>query len=351
MESITRRALLAGMALSGLGLILAGCGSKAPSAASEPEKAAARPSATGATPAEAPATPQTRTDPAAQTEPTPAAAREATPVPPAAAYLAAVSGKAPDEITSAAIQAIGGMGRFVQAGADVIVKPNICNANRGPEYASTTNPVVVATLVKLALDAGARSVRVMDYPFSGSGRMAYISSGVEEAVKAVGGEMEEMNPAKFVQTDIPDGRDITSASFYQPILDADLIINVPIAKHHSLARLTLGGKNLLGVILDRGAIHRNMGQRVADLVSLVRPQLTVVDAVRMLMARGPTGGNLADVKDANTVIASHDIVAADAYATTLFGLKPEEISYVAASATMGLGEMDLGRLDVAEIRL
>jgi uncharacterized protein (DUF362 family) len=129
------------------------------------------------------------------------------------------------------------------------------------------------------------------------------------------------------------------------------VINVPIAKDHGLARLTLAGKNLLGVIENRGGMHRNIGQRIADLTSLVRPQLTVIDAVRILMANGPTGGNLDDVKQTDTVIASADQVAADAYATSLFGLQPSDISYITACADMGLGTMDLGAVKVEEISL
>jgi uncharacterized protein (DUF362 family) len=111
----------------------------------------------------------------------------------------------------------------------------------------------------------------------------------------------------------------------------------------------LGLKNLLGVILNPGRIHANLGQRTADLASLVRPSLTVVDAVRTLMNKGPTGGNLNDVRLTNTVIASHDMVAADAYAATLFDLKGEDIAYVASAAEMGLGTMDLSGLEIAEL--
>ena len=105
----------------------------------------------------------------------------------------------------------------------------------------------------------------------------------------------------------------------------------------------------VGVITNRYAIHRNLGQRVADLVSLVQPTLTIVDAVRILVAHGPTGGNLDDVRLTNTVIASHDIVAADAYAATLFGLAGADIPATAAGAEMGLGRIDLDGVRVEEI--
>ena len=265
------------------------------------------------------------------------------------AYLAVARGADPKAITRTALAAVGGMGRFVKSGDNVILKPNICVDYRSYEYGATTNPQVVAALVELCLEEGAKRVRVMDLPFGGSPESAYATSGIADAVKAAGGEMEVMNRAKFRETEIPQGRDISSWPVYQEILNADVVINVPVAKHHSLARLSLGAKNLLGVVLKPNQMHINLGQRTADLMSLVRPTLTVVDAVRTLMAHGPTGGNLDDVRMTNTVIASHDMVAADAYAATLFGLTGNEISYVKAAGEMGLGTLDLGNLKIEEI--
>lgn len=270
--------------------------------------------------------------------------------PPAdAAYLSVARGEDAAAITMAAVAALGGIERFVKSGDEVVIKPNICVAYHSYEYAATTNPVVVGTLVKLCRGAGAARVRVMDSPFGGTPEQAYEKSGIAAEVTAAGGEMEVMNPNKFRKTAIPEGRDITEWPVYQDALAADVVIDVPIAKHHSLARLTLGGKNLMGLIQNRSRMHANLGQRIADLTSLVRPTLTVVDAVRMLMAHGPTGGSLDDVKLANTIIASHDIVAADAYAATLFGMAGEEIAYVKAGADMGLGTLNLDSIKIEEV--
>jgi len=265
------------------------------------------------------------------------------------AYLAVARGSDPRAITRAAVAAVGGIERFVKSGDDVIVKPNICVDYRTYEYGATTNPDVVAVLVELCLEAGAKRVRVMDTPFGGGPKSAYARSGIADAVAAAGGVMEVMNRNKFKMTDIPDGRDITSWSVYQDVLTADVMIDVPIAKHHSLARLSLAGKNLLGVIQNPNKMHANLDQRVADLVSLVRPALTVVDAVRTLMKHGPTGGNLNDVRQRDTVIVSHDIVAADAYAATLFDLVGEDIGYIKAAAEIGLGTLDLQAIKIKEI--
>lgn len=264
------------------------------------------------------------------------------------AYLAVARGSDPAVITGAALAALGGIERFVHTDDDVIVKPNICVDYHPPEYAATTHPDVVAALVRLCLGAGARRVRVMDMPFGGTPESAYAVSGIEAAVREAGGQMEVMSPVKYARFDIPEGRDITAWEIYRDILTADVLINVPIAKDHSLARLSLGGKNLLGVVRQPNQMHRNLGQRVADLASLVRPSLTVVDATRILVAHGPTGGSLNDVEQADTVIACHDMVAADAYAATLFGLTGSDIAYVRAGAEMGLGTLDLQNVHIEE---
>ena len=263
--------------------------------------------------------------------------------------LVVARGGEPEELVRQAMLALGGMGRFVQPGYNVIIKPNICVAYHTYEYAATTNPWVVGTLVKLCREAGAARVRVMDSPFGGTPEEAYLRSGIQEQVQAAGGEMEIMSSFKYLTTDIPEGRDLRQWDFYDEVLNADLVIDVPIAKHHNLAKLTLAMKNLMGVISRRSAMHRNLGQRLADVSSLVRPGLVVVDAVRILMDNGPTGGNLDDVRKLDTVIATADIVAADSYAATLFGRQPLDLDYVRAGTEMGLGRSDLGNLRIEEL--
>jgi uncharacterized protein (DUF362 family) len=282
----------------------------------------------------------------------PAEAPQATEVTPhQGPYMAIARGPDPAAITAAAVDAVGGMARFVSNGDDVIVKPNMCVNHATYEYAATTNPIVVATLVRMALDAGAARVRVMDTPYTGNPETAYRTSGIYDAVIAAGGEMEIMSQVKYARFDVPDGRDIDSWSVYRDVIEADVLINVPIAKQHGSARLTLGAKNMMGIIQQPNQFHRNLHQRIADLATLVRPHLTVLDAVRILTAHGPGGGNLADVEKLDTVIASHDTVVVDAYATTLFGLTPDDIGYVRLCAEMGLGEADWSKVDVEEIAL
>jgi uncharacterized protein (DUF362 family) len=199
------------------------------------------------------------------------------------------------------------------AGDDVVLKPNTCTGYHGPEYAAATNPDVVGQLVRLCRAAGAARVRVMDSPFGSSAAEAYSTSGIKTAVEKAGGVIQLMAPARFRSYHIPEGRAIKEWPIYEDVLSCDVLIDVPIAKDRGLTRLTLGGKHLLP--LPR-----------AD-------------------ANGPTGGDLADVKKLDTVIAGRDMAAADSYAATLLDLSGADIPYVSAAAAMGLGEIDLHRVD------
>jgi len=274
-----------------------------------------------------------------------------TPMPGSEPDLVVARSGEPEALVRQAIAALGGMERFVPRDANVIVKPNICVAYNSYEYAATTNPWVVGALVKMCFEAGARSVRVMDYPFGGTAEEAYEVSGIAEQVKAAGGEMAIMSQMKYMPTEIPNALALNQPSIYDDILKADVLINVPIAKHHSLSRLTLGMKNLMGVIWDRPTLHFQLGDSLADLAGFIRPALTVVDAVRMLMANGPTGGFIDDVQQIDTIIASPDIVAADSYAVTLFDMNPEDLECITAGTAAGVGRSDLQNLRIEEFNV
>ena len=341
MSKLSRRDFLRylmSLSAAGAASYLSGCGSPQPAPTMESD------------PTTSASTPTTPPSAAATATPAPTSTTAAQPDKSESAYLAVARGLGSAELTRRAIAAVGGIERFVKQGANVIVKPNICNAYHGPEYASTTNPEVVAAIVALCVEAGAGRVRVMDYPFGGSAQNAYETSGIAQAVQAAGGQMELMNSLKYQEIEIPNAMALNKTKIYADILNADTVINVPIAKHHSMARLTLGLKNLMGVVLDRGALHASgLHKSIVDLSTVIKPQLTVVDATRVLVANGPTGGNLDDVRQMDTVIASADVVAADAYASTLFAMTGAEIDYIALADQRGLGTMNLTSIDIEEI--
>ncbi len=242
--------------------------------------------------------------------------------------------------------ALGGMGAFVKSGETVVVKPNI-GWDRTAEQGANTHPLVVRAVVEQCLEAGAKTVRIFDRTCNDP-RRCYVQSGIQEAVESLHSErvrIEHMDRRAYREFDIANGRDLKRWSFYQPALEADRFINLPVAKHHSISLLTLGMKNIMGVIGgNRGQLHRNIADSLVDINSVVHSTLTMVDATRILVANGPQGGRLEDVRVLDTLIASPDIVAADAYAATLFGHRPEQIPTIAAAAQRGLGTMDLARV-------
>ncbi len=251
-------------------------------------------------------------------------------------------------ITRKAINAVGGMKRFVKAGDVVVVKPNM-GWDRSPEQAANSHPLVVRAVVEECLAAGAKKVKVFDYTCNDP-RRCYVNSGIEKALKGIKGvECKQIEPERFKMTTL-NGQFLKEWELYDEALSANVFINLPVAKHHGLSKLTLGLKNIMGVMGgNRGFTHRNLAVALADVNSKLKSHLTVIDATRILTAHGPQGGNLADVTVLNKVIASTDIVAADAYATTLFGMKPADIAVTVAASKRGLGEMNLDRIKVVKV--
>jgi uncharacterized protein (DUF362 family) len=259
------------------------------------------------------------------------------------------NGKSPAEITRAAIDAFGGMGKFVSRGDVVVVKPNMA-WDRLPEQAANTNPEVVAAIVKLCFEAGAKKVKVFDRSVNDP-RRCYRQSGIADAAAALGAEVSHIDERRF--SDIPiKGQVLKSWPLYRDIIEADKIINVPVAKHHGLAKLTMAMKNWMGVMGgERGRIHQRIGESLSDVALVIKPTLTLLDAIRILTANGPQGGKLQDVKRLDTVVAGTDQVAIDSYGATLFGMKGSDLSYVKAGAAAGIGTMDLSRLKIKKLNI
>ena len=248
-------------------------------------------------------------------------------------------------ITRRAINAVGGIRRYVKAGDVVVVKPNI-GWDRSTEFAANSHPLVVRAVVEECLAAGAKKVKVFDRTCNDP-RRCYVNSGIEKALQGLKGvECKQVEMERFRMTTL-NGQFLKEWELYDEALSAHVFINLPVAKHHGLSKLTLGLKNIMGVMGgNRGFTHRNLAVALADVNSRLKTHLTVIDATRVLTAHGPQGGNLADVKVLNKVIASADIVAADAYATTLFGMQPADIAVTVAAHKRGLGQMNLDRIKV-----
>ena len=262
--------------------------------------------------------------------------------------VALAEGSDPGRITRKAIAALGGMGRFVRPGNTVVVKPNM-GWDRTPELAANTNPLVVVAVVDECLRAGAKKVKVFDRTCNDE-RRCYQSSGIESALKGMKNvEVKHLEEERFRKVAL-GGKALKEWELYGEALSADVFINVPVLKHHGLSKLTIGMKNIMGIMGgNRGSLHKQLDVALADVNAAFKTHLTVVDATRILTAHGPQGGDRRDVKVLNKVIASTDIVAADAYATTLFGLKPEDIAVTVTAHKRGLGEMRIDRMKIVKV--
>jgi len=258
--------------------------------------------------------------------------------------LAIVTGESPAAITREALAALGGMKRFIAKGDKVMIKPNI-GWDRTPELAATTNPEVLKTLVEISFEAGAKEVTVMDNTINQAQR-CYARSGIAEAAKSAGAKVPFVNEYRLKKMALK-GEWLKEWEVFTDFVETDKLINVPIAKHHSLSRLTMGMKNWLGAIGGaRNQLHQKIDEAMVDLAAFFKPQLTVLDAYRILTRNGPQGGRTSDIKLQKTVVAGIDPVAAETVAAGFFEIRSDELAYLRIAQKRGLGQTNLEKLTV-----
>jgi uncharacterized protein (DUF362 family) len=256
----------------------------------------------------------------------------------------------PTQLLHTALNEIGGMSSFISSGDVVVVKPNI-GWDKSPKYAANTNPDLVFEIIKECYHAGAKTVKVFDRSCNNP-RRCYRNSKIEEKAKAAGADVFQIRKNRFKDIKINNGEIIKEWPIYNDYLEADKVINVPIAKHHSLCHVSLGLKNLMGAMGgNRGSIHSHFETKLADINSEILPDLTILDAYRILIKNGPIGGNLSDVKLTKTVIASTCTVTVDFLALELFGLKLQEVGHIKMAVDRGLNRFDLENLNLNRIKL
>lgn len=259
--------------------------------------------------------------------------------------MTVVQGGEPQQLVQTAIENLGGMKRFIAAQDVVVVKPNIA-WDRVPEQAANTNPDVVAEVVRQCWQAGAKRVIVTDVSCN-EARRCFHRSGIEAAALAAGAEVLLPDPEKFREVNM-GGALLKNWPVFAPFLEADKIINIPVAKHHMLTGATLGMKNWYGILGgQRNQLHQQIHQSLVDLASFMLPTLTLIDCYRILLRNGPTGGNLEDVATKKTLVAGTDPVALDAYvAKAYWNLDPEHLPYLQMAANRSLGTVDYDTLHV-----
>ena len=260
----------------------------------------------------------------------------------------------PAQLLQAAMAPLGGMGRFVKKGQRVVIKANIAWA-RTPEQACTNNPELMMALIKMCYDAGAKRVAVWDHTCDNY-QFTFSRSGLKEAGQKAGADVLSGHGRNvYKQVEVPKGKKLKTAEVLRDVLESDVFINFPLPKQHFATELTLGMKNLMGILWDMEQLHKiDLHQCIADINTLRKPDLVVVDAIRILTTNGPKGPG--KTEDPGEVIASTDIVAVDAYGAAFFKnpktgkpYRPEEIRFVKYAYDLGLGEIDLSKVRVKKV--
>jgi len=271
--------------------------------------------------------------------------------------MVAVMGGEPAELLERALQEMGGIEKYVKKGQSVVIKPNI-GWDKKPEFGATTNPDLVAALVKQCFKAGAKKVTVFDRTCD-NWQKCYKSSGIEEAAKVAGATVLPGNDeAYYKEVTLPQGVKLKSTKIHQALLDADIWFNVPILKNHGGAAMTIAMKNYMGIVWDRGFFHANdLQQCIADVCTWEkRPALNIVDAYRCLSKTGPQGRSISDTSVLKTLIVSKDIVAVDTAAIELFNkninkMDINTVGHIANGEKLNLGTRDLSKLNIKRIKL
>jgi len=247
----------------------------------------------------------------------------------------------------ASLDAIGGIKRFVSPGETVTIKPNV-GWDRTPAQAANTSPILVGEMVSQCLEAGASRVIVTDVTCNDP-RRCFLRSGIKEAATSAGAEVIIPTDDDFIDTNL-GGELLTVWPVVQYFVRTDKLINMPIAKHHSLSSVTLGMKNLYGILGGhRNRLHQQIDQSIVDLAAFCRPTLTVIDATRVLLRSGPQGGSLDDVAIENSVICATDQVAADSRAAEFLGLTGDQVGHIVLAEKSGLGAIDYKSVGYAEV--
>jgi uncharacterized protein (DUF362 family) len=250
-------------------------------------------------------------------------------------------------LTRKMFESAGGVSSFIAKGDVVVIKPNISWA-QPPNLAATTHPEVLEAVIELCQEAGAKKIRIADHTIHDAKR-CFSVTGAGSVAEKTGAELVDPKPSYMKEMNLK-GERLKLWPVFTPLVEADKVINIPVAKVHGLSGLTLGMKNWIGAVGGRRpALHQDIHQTIADLAGFFNPTLTLIDATRVMIANGPSGGDEKDVKIMNRLILSNDPVAADAKAAALFGRNPLEIGFIKIAESRKMGTSDMGRLNQLQV--
>ena len=270
--------------------------------------------------------------------------------------LVAVMGGEPVEMLNKALEALGGIEKYIKKGQKVVIKPNIA-WDKTPEEAANTNPSLVAEVVKKCLAAGASQVVVFDHTCD-NWKATYVRSGIEEAARKAGAKVVAADlESYYEEVTLPSAVKLKKTKIHKELIACDVWINMPILKNHGGAKMSVSMKNYMGIVYDREYFHSNdLQQCIADVCTWEkRPVLNIVDAYRIMFQNGPRGKSAGDTALVKSLIISPDIVAADTAAISLFNqvktMSIDQVGHIGKGESLGIGTTDLKKLDVKQLKI
>lgn len=263
----------------------------------------------------------------------------------------------PALLVEKALESLGGAEKIVPSGASIFVKPNVGFYDKE----AATDPAVVVAAVNCLkraspsrIVAGESSVRGNDTEH------ALQVTGMRSIVGEAGVEVKDLRKDQEVNVSVPKGKAMSSVNVFKIVRDSSFIVDIPRLKRHSATTTTISLKNMMGTVPDseKGRFHQvNLNQCIADLNSVMRPSLVIIDATRVMTKRGPTGGIMVEL---NTVMASLDPVAADLVAAEeLFKAEGAtdptasagRVEHIRMAAELGVGVADRSKIEVMEVKV
>ena len=263
-----------------------------------------------------------------------------------AGKMVIAEGTDPEVLMNKGLASMGGIEQFVKKGNLVAIKPNF-SYTLGPEAAVTTNPLLVGALVRKCLQAGAREVRVVDHTF-GSGEGFLEASGIQSAVSSAGGRAFNINSHDNYRMVSVNQAILKEVDYSKDVLDADAFINIPILKQCRHTEITAGFKNLMGIVWDRGVFHQtDLNQTIAEVATVRKPTLTILDAIRGITANGPSGPG--PIKEWKQVIFGTDMLAVDAYGASLLNFNAVDVKHLVIAGKLGIGKLNWQSLNIERV--
>ena len=273
---------------------------------------------------------------------------------PPEADMVVVAGQSVEDMATLGIKALGGLRPLINIGDRVVITPNFAWATP-PERGATTSPELVRRVINLCREAGASSITCLDFASDPTPR-AFRINGAYQATRGTGATLlSPWSPEQHVRIDdflrMPiHAKKLKWQAVPSVLLRCEVLIDMPVFKHHREVKVTGAVKKLMGCIWRRAAYHKvDLHGCIAELAAVLRPSLTITDASRVLSENGPMGPGKVD--PINRLLLSWDPVLADAYACRWLGVDPATVPYLVQAAKLGAGSMDLKKARIEQVAL